>query len=628
MSRVKVLIAIMCLCVMSSAKGQSAPASSLAGSEAFSDVKVLNNFCWELLSIERPEGLREEMSISVPIDRWVFIRSHAEAPAGNHEARITVDSDPQPAIVHRKTGDLEAMRYLKAGTHILRVRIHGEARVTSILVRAIPELQHALYGESCRIHPYGLYGWEFLKKDVLPNVNVMVSNRHVAPDAAHIGAWKSQGRSWINDASAAWHLLERREDGALHYKGTRQEAADAIYDFWMTSTLGVRHPLIDGLMLDEMIGSNAPVYGAYLDAAKKLYENPQFKGKVVDLYSAGSALRSDDTGKELVRFCVDRGASIAVEWYLQEAPTRQAAQAAIDKVFAPRTRQWEKALPGITPRLVAALASETAPPENGDRYPHADFKVFMDMQMRELATHPALFGLGGVQWYKSGYCDEEILRWGGRLYRHYCIEGNTEPLTKDPYELSHVRNPDFADGTEGWEIRSAKPDSVQPKSCKGYGVLQGRWGTGMGDTVLWTKRSADRPNVFTQDIKNLEPGRLYSMKMITSDYQNLFKGESEKKQDAVSIEIENVELLTEPDKSFQLTYTHNPGGSWTPMEKEIRDKFSLEHPYWLNYHRRIFRAKAPTAKLTVTDWQSESSPGGPPDQELMFNFIQIQPYFE
>ena len=38
--------------------------------------------------------------------------------------------------------------------------------------------------------------------------------------------------------------------------------------------------------------------------------------------------------------------------------------------------------------------------------------------------------------------------------------------------------------------------------------------------------------------------------------------------------------------------------------------------------------KATTAGLTVSDWKTDKSPGGPIGQELMFNFIQIQPYLE
>ena len=48
---------------------------------------------------------------------------------------------------------------------------------------------------------------------------------------------------------------------------------------------------------------------------------------------------------------------------------------------------------------------------------------------------------------------------------------------------------------------------------------------------------------------------------------------------------------------------------------------------WFNYHRRIFRAKAPAAKLTISDWINSEESGGPIGQELIFNFIEVQPFF-
>ena len=45
--------------------------------------------------------------------------------------------------------------------------------------------------------------------------------------------------------------------------------------------------------------------------------------------------------------------------------------------------------------------------------------------------------------------------------------------------------------------------------------------------------------------------------------------------------------------------------------------------YW-----KVFRAKATTAKLTVSDWQSEQEPGVPFGQEQTCNFLEIQPYHE
>jgi hypothetical protein len=51
-------------------------------------------------------------------------------------------------------------------------------------------------------------------------------------------------------------------------------------------------------------------------------------------------------------------------------------------------------------------------------------------------------------------------------------------------------------------------------------------------------------------------------------------------------------------------------------------------PVCIAYYWKVFRAKAATAKLTVSDWPDEKEPGGPIGQEQAFNFLEIQPYWE
>lgn len=46
------------------------------------------------------------------------------------------------------------------------------------------------------------------------------------------------------------------------------------------------------------------------------------------------------------------------------------------------------------------------------------------------------------------------------------------------------------------------------------------------------------------------------------------------------------------------------------------------------YHYLQFRATSPTARLTLTDWQSADEPGGPVGQETIFSFVEVEPVFE
>ncbi len=130
------------------------------------------------------------------------------------------------------------------------------------------------------------------------------------------------------------------------------------------------------------------------------------------------------------------------------------------------------------------------------------------------------------------------------------------------------------------------------------------------------KRSATRPNALSQEIKHLQPGRLYSLKMITADRQDLQQGKSRSASHAVSIGLEGVELLTGPRETLSCPF----------RSVASVGKFTRENPLWLNYHWRTFLAKSPSARLTVTDWKDQSQPGGPAGQELLFNFLELQPY--
>ena len=79
-------------------------------------------------------------------------------------------------------------------------------------------------------------------------------------------------------------------------------------------------------------------------------------------------------------------------------------------------------------------------------------------------------------------------------------------------------------------------------------------------------------------------------------------------------------MLPGKKKSFQAVFTNHyarPVG-----------EFKGNKSFYMNYHWRVFRAKQTTAQLTVTDWKNATTPGGPSGQELMFNFFEVQPYFE
>ena len=107
--------------------------------------------------------------------------------------------------------------------------------------------------------------------------------------------------------------------------------------------------------------------------------------------------------------------------------------------------------------------------------------------------------------------------------------------------------------------------------------------------------------------------------MVTADHRDLVQQQQAKRSHAVSIRIKNVEMLTGEKKAFQSIFANHyarPVG-----------QFRGNKSFYMNYHWRVFRAQQPTAQLIVTDWKDDTTPGGPVGQELMFNFIEVQPYF-
>ena len=217
------------------------------------------------------------------------------------------------------------------------------------------------------------------------------------------------------------------------------------------------------------------------------------------------------------------------------------------------------------------------------------------------------------QW-AAHYTDDDVLRYAQKLYRHYCIEGKRTPYGDFPYVLTHVANPDFADGLDGWQVEAAAQGSITASSYAGLGKLQGRWAdVGVGDRCALLVRNAEKPNKVTQTIKNLEPGRLYTMKYIAADLDHLTSNE----EVGLWAELEGVAVIA--DRSFRCVMPSSPALDLAGFNRQNRA--------YTTYSQVMFRAKAATAELTFSDWK-DGQPAGPAGQRIAFNFVEVQPFFE
>ncbi|MCK4323097.1 MAG: hypothetical protein KAW89_01105, partial [Armatimonadetes bacterium] len=453
---------------------------------------------------------------------------------------------------------------------------------------------------------YPRYKWDYLVGIGMPeNVNVILERK--PEPSMDADEWRRQGKKIVTRSTT-------HEVAALEKPVT----ADKIYEL-LSNAPGFARADRDGVMFDELNSSSHDEnYPAYIEAVRRLAQTPEFAGKVFYPYCA--PMYNGELSTAFLRQVIEVGYKFGEETYIPEQPTEAEAWKTLEYYLVENTERYQAVIPDCQKHMIVCLGYLTAPPETLNVNPGVDWKVFQDMAFNLIANHPVLWQLYGIQCYHSAYADEEIQRWTAKLLRHYCIEGNRQMLSTDPYILPHIQNADFAEGTTGWRLSPAEEGSIEVRSAEGYSWLQGRYPlTTQGNTFLWTKRSAQRPNRFSQQIRKLEPGRLYSLKMFTADYQCLVQQQDVEESHQVRVQIDDVELIR--DKSFQEIY---PSG----LAGHCHGEFNLENNLWIDYHLLVFRARSENATLTISDWASDTQPGGPLGQELIYNFIEVQPYLE
>lgn len=565
-------------------------AASLGWPGEYGDLKVLNNFVTELSSVALEDAGEATHAFPNPRDGWVFFSVSCEA-------RVVLDDKAEPLEWRRNpdTGAFEAMRLLSEGTHKLEVAATASGRLD---VRAVPEIAFCYYPSGRHIKAYGPYDWAYVGRHVLPHVNTLITRDTVPPD--EFEQWLREGRQWISNAS-------------LPGLGSKEPpTVDGVYNVWAENR-GVTGPGFSGMIVDEFGGASAGHYQAWGDAVRRLDDTAGFKGRT--FYAWCGNLFSQEQGLAFSRLLADLGYRFSWERYLREDATVERARERLVRDLQAPFAAWRKAMPGVERHTVVCLGYLCAPPETLNLNPAVNYHVYLDMQFNFLATDPTFWGLYGIMEYMAAYADEESIRWAHKLFRHYCIEGKRTPLIEDPYALPHLQNPDFADGLDGWRVEAAEKGSIAVEKMKGFSWLEGRYPpTPEGDQFCWMKRSAKGPNRVRQTIQALEPGRVYSVKLISADLQHL---ETEQAL-TLSVHVAGAQRLEHYcfQQPYPSCYSH------------VVEPYNREHPAHFNFHRVVFRAQDETAELVISDWRTRHEPGGPFDQEIAFNFVEVQPFLE
>jgi hypothetical protein len=580
----------------------SAPALDLSG------VRRLNNLVLELAQGQTAiaAGASQELRFAHPQPGWVFI---AVTPSGAADGiRIAIPGAAGDAMsqVEGSTRAVETFRLLPPGSGRILLSARRACTV-QFVVRAVPELLF----DAPNYNPWriplpqlGKSDWAFLEKHVLPACTGFIRGKLTLEQTATV---KAAGLRWLTNESLT---------GIPHgSKGPLDIERSAGF---LLSSEAFKNEQFDGLCIDEFILSAMPprLFADYARVWDRMQRNPG-RAKLIYPWVAAGVPAQQAYYADFFSSLARNGGKAIFEAYCRELPTEEQATRELEGWLAASMKAYQRAYPGAQRHMVMGLgvASLLFGAWTQNNLPDVDRKYYIDMQMALLARHKTFRDLYGVAIYTSGHSDEETLRWITRLFRHYAVEGRTEMLSAKygyTYCPGHLSNGDFADGVHGWTCTAAPGGAVSTGSFKGYGAMQGRWqAQGEGDTFLVLRRGAQKANTVTRQIANLVPGKLYTLNLAVADRAG-FDGTAKPTAVALRVAIDGVEQLA--DKSF----------SYVLKAGLTRGKARL-YPTW---RRIVFRARNSTAGLTISDWDSDSSAGGPTGQELVLNFVQCLPYYE
>lgn len=550
----------------------------------------LNNFVTQLLEVRSPAV--GSHAGELPAGGWLFVRLRGGQPG----TKVHLEGRAEP-LIEFSPGDVpvhEAMIFHRAGRFTLRLS-GGPADLLE--ARKVPEIYYNKHQYDPYVLSEGPFDWEFVKSVMLPHVNVIVGMRD--EDQSELAVpWRRGGGRWMIEVLAP----------GLHSPPPEGGADVDVYTRALSTDAGLDLPWMDGFIVDEYYPSARHVFAPTLAALKRLHDDKRFSEKRLDLYVAGG---DDEETNRFIREAVQLGSKLVFEAYNPEQPSEAEAKALLQRRLPERMRAFGKVIDNAPAKMIVCLGMYNSPPESVNCHPHVNYRVFQDMEFHLLANDPTFDGLFGISEYTSGYADRETITWVGRLFRHYCIEGRTERLSDEPYVLDHLQNPDFADGTTGWTVEAAAPGSIEVRDVEDLGSKQARMGCGhAGDRCLVMRRAAERPNVVSQTIRHLKPGREYVLRLNSTNLIHRPGGYGNPTFDdveTVTIMIDGADRL--PACSHKYTY------------RSIRTQGLM----YFNYHTERFRATEATAQLQIMDWADPNQRKRNIDRESAFNFVEIQP---
>lgn len=340
-----------------------------------------------------------------------------------------------------------------------------------------------------------LYNWNYLYKNILDPFNVVLLNSTNNPE---IKQWRQQGRKIIRRST----ILPKTEDTlALWDKVSSEEGIDGIIPDEFVIPAGRKNAS------DASLGYNNPGMGfnrENLDNITVWAKNHPDMRFWAWLGIPWNALNEDL--KPLIDVLNPAGGYVAWESYAfgrkyeQELKSRYLNRAS-----------GFKNLPGGMGNFVVCPATFEFIDNNWE----VDFKVWLDMQLNAVATHPDFKGTAGIGMWIAYYTDPEILRWYSALVKHYAVDGNTEMLSKQygfTIQPGLVKSANW-ENLDPWQI-SGNAKLVAVKDSK---LTLTPYSPKSTANMLLVSGSKDKGVTATQQITGLTPGKVYSLEAIVVD---------------------------------------------------------------------------------------------------------------
>ena len=567
-------------------------------------LKRLNNMVGEILDTELKNG---DVTFVNPREGWVFIGF--DKPYRGTTA--TLDGAADPVVFYRDGEPSDTMRLLTLGEHTLHIE-NAPAEGGRLIIRSVAQIMlYALDIAPKLDYANFRYDMDFWKKHLLHSVNIFDTEVWL-PKAGHQLAVDKEVASRGMKVLGS-HGLFRKEN---------INEIDKLVDIIRNNPTLLRNW---GLTLDEISINENPT--TMLATCEALWKLTDLEKRVYTWCYSRISEKSFNPRiqQNLLSACsnVSRGeGKIFLETYVGTKRTEKEMEENLEGIPV-HLDIARRMTPDAAERFMMLMSGYTTPEcWCINNYPAADIKVVFDRFFNILATDPRMVGLYGMGCYSIWHTDEEIVRWVGKLMRHYCVEGKTESLAEKygfKYIPGHLQDGDFEEGFKHWNVEAAEADSIVHKTIRGYGGNKYQWRIGredgLGDTVALFTKSANKPNRLSQVATGLTPGKLYCLTFMSMDYDDFLKPQNKHLDYVFNAEISDAEIIPNVTSTRHFPISWYGTGDAAPgtPEKAI--------------HRIIFRAKTDKATITFTDWKSPTEPGGPAGARRIVNWIGLHPYY-